>query len=168
MTSVTWDRHRGHAETYDITDLGFNYRLDEPRAAMAAAHLRELDDRLAKLRGTAAAYCERLHGLDGVQVPFDAAMAERSGHFAFPVVLADGETRDRVRATLAERGIQTTFYPAVTQLGLYEQAGRDNPCPKAEDFAARHLAMPLSTSMSPEDVELACDELEAALPAPVR
>ena len=39
MTSVTWDRHRGHAETYDVTRLGFNFRIDEPRATLAMARL---------------------------------------------------------------------------------------------------------------------------------
>ena len=34
MTSGTWDRHRGHATDYDVVGLGFNYRLDEPRAAL--------------------------------------------------------------------------------------------------------------------------------------
>lgn len=38
-TSVTRDRHKGHQESYDIVDLGFNFRLDEPRAALAAARL---------------------------------------------------------------------------------------------------------------------------------
>lgn len=163
MTSVTWDRHRGHAETYDITDLGYNYRLDEPRAAMASAHLGELDGRLEKLRGTVAAYRERLASVDGVTVPFSDELAERAGHFAFPVVLADPETRDRVRAVLAERGVQTTFYPAITTLGLYQQASRRNPCPRAEDFAGRHLALPLSTAMDADDVALACEELAAAV-----
>ena len=55
MTSVTWDRHRGHAETYDVTDLGFNYRIDEPRAAMAGAHLAALDQKLERLRSSVAA-----------------------------------------------------------------------------------------------------------------
>jgi dTDP-4-amino-4,6-dideoxygalactose transaminase len=42
MTSVTWDRHRGHAESYDILDIGFNYRMDEARAALGASQLRRL------------------------------------------------------------------------------------------------------------------------------
>ena len=39
MTSGTWDRHRGHAAGYDVTSLGFNYRMDEPRAALLSARL---------------------------------------------------------------------------------------------------------------------------------
>ena len=35
MTTLTWDRHRGHAAGYDVVALGFNYRIDEPRAALA-------------------------------------------------------------------------------------------------------------------------------------
>jgi dTDP-4-amino-4,6-dideoxygalactose transaminase len=165
MTSVTWDRHRGHAETYDITDLGFNYRLDEPRAAMAHAHLADLDDHLATLRGTVAAYRERIAGIDGVELPFSDEQAGRSGHFCFPVLVGDGDLRDRVRSRLADRGIQTTSYPAITTLSLYREAGREHPCPRAEDFASRHVALPLSTAMGPEDVELACDALAEAVAA---
>src|SRR3954447_26851230 len=43
MTTLTWDRHRGHASGYDVVALGFNYRMDEPRAALAARRLARLD-----------------------------------------------------------------------------------------------------------------------------
>ena len=39
LTSGTWDRHRGHAAGYDVVDIGFNYRMDEARAALALARL---------------------------------------------------------------------------------------------------------------------------------
>lgn len=163
MTSVTWDRHRGHAETYDVTDLGFNYRLDEPRAAMARAHLEALDEKLAALRGIVSRYRERLAAVEGVTIPFDDESVLRSGHFAFPVVLPDAEARETVRTTLLANRIQTTFYPAITDLTIYAEAGREHPCPRAEEFAARHLALPLATVMTPEDVDLAVGELADAL-----
>jgi dTDP-4-amino-4,6-dideoxygalactose transaminase len=163
MTSVTWDRHRGHAETYDITDLGFNYRLDEPRAAMAHAELSELDDRLASLRGVAASYRERIASIEGVDVPFGDEQAARAGHFGFPVLVADQGLRDRVRERMSERAIQTTGYPAITSLSLYREAGREHPCPRAEEFAARHFLLPISARMSADDVELACGELAEAV-----
>ena len=39
MTSGTWDRHRGHEDSYDVVDIGFNFRLDEPRAALGLSRL---------------------------------------------------------------------------------------------------------------------------------
>jgi dTDP-4-amino-4,6-dideoxygalactose transaminase len=167
MTSVTWDRHRGHAETYDITDVGYNYRIDEPRAAMARAHLDELDGRLEKLRANVRTYRERLAGVDGVEIPFDEELVARAGHFAFPVAVPDNATRHQIRMELCGQMIQTTFYPALTTLEIYGDAGRANPCPRAEDFASRHLAMPLSCTMDAADVEFACGALEAALTAAV-
>ncbi len=47
MTSSTWDRHRGHDPAYDVVDIGFNYRLDEPRAALGLSRLARLDEDIA-------------------------------------------------------------------------------------------------------------------------
>ena len=54
MTTLTWDRHRGHATVYDVVDLGFNYRIDEIRAALGSvqiSRLDELNEARAKLAG---------------------------------------------------------------------------------------------------------------------
>jgi dTDP-4-amino-4,6-dideoxygalactose transaminase len=163
MTSVTWDRHRGHAETYDVTDLGFNYRIDEPRASLAHARLARLDDALSELRRVARAYRERLAGLDGVEVPFRDEWVEFSGHFAFPVLVADRATRDSVREAMHAAGIQTTFYPALTQLSAYQPSDPGDAMPVAEEFADRHLALPISPSLDATKLDLVVDELGRAL-----
>ena len=51
MTSGTWDRHRGHSHGYDVVGLGYNYRMDEPRAALLTARLTGLEDDIAARRG---------------------------------------------------------------------------------------------------------------------
>ena len=43
MTRLTWDRHRGHASSYDVVEIGFNYRLDELRAAIGLIQLERLE-----------------------------------------------------------------------------------------------------------------------------
>src|SRR5437879_3070453 len=43
MTTLTWDRHRGHASTYDVVAEGFNYRTDELHAAIALVQLGRLE-----------------------------------------------------------------------------------------------------------------------------
>src|SRR5213079_2626339 len=43
MTTLTWDRHRGHASSYDVVNAGYNYRLDELHAALGRAQLGKLE-----------------------------------------------------------------------------------------------------------------------------
>ncbi|MGH2961625.1 MAG: DegT/DnrJ/EryC1/StrS family aminotransferase [Solirubrobacterales bacterium] len=164
MTTVTWDRHRGHAETYDVTDLGFNYRIDELRAALAHARLEALDGGLARLREVAEGYRRRLADVDGIELPFAAEAVEWSGHFAFPVLLADLQTRDAVRERLHEEGVQTTFYPALTQLAEYRDAAPDGAA-RAEQFADRHCALPLSPSLADEELDIVAGALADSLAA---
>ncbi len=39
MTTLTWDRHQGHSFSYDVVARGYNYRLDEMRAALGLVQL---------------------------------------------------------------------------------------------------------------------------------
>ncbi len=125
LTSSTWDRHRGHDPAYDIVDIGFNYRMDEPRAALGLSRLQRLPGALSARRETVRAYREQLAGIDGLELCFDEEAVERSSHFAFPVLVADRERRDRFRDQLKDAGIQTTWYPALhsfTDYGGYTPA----------------------------------------------
>ena len=163
MTSVTWDRHRGHAETYDVTDIGFNYRIDEARAALAFSRLERLRPGVEALRGIARSYREALADADGIEIAFDEEGVEVSGHFAFPVLVSDIEKRTAVRARLAERGVQTTFYPALTQLTAYRPDSDDGARPRAEGFAERHVALPLFPALTAEQIDLVVTELRDAV-----
>ena len=70
MTTLTWARHRGHASSYDVLLHGFNYRLDELRAAIGLVQLRRLPAENAGRAEIAARYREALHGTSGVTIPF--------------------------------------------------------------------------------------------------
>jgi dTDP-4-amino-4,6-dideoxygalactose transaminase len=70
LTSGTWDRHRGYASTYDVTALGYNYRLDEPRAALLAARLEGLEDDIRARRALVHRYRELLSDVAGITVPY--------------------------------------------------------------------------------------------------
>ncbi len=113
MTSLTWDRHRGHASGYDVVELGFNYRIDEPRAALAAARLARLDADNARRAAAAEVYRERLAGLDGVTPAMPAADGERPAHHLFTVVL-DEDSTATARASRWAGGVQTSLhYPPI-------------------------------------------------------
>src|SRR3954451_4184198 len=89
MTSVTWDRHRGYAESYDVLDVGFNYRLDEPRAALLLSQLRRLEDETAGSRRLPRRYREQLAGVEGVTVPYADDTIETSSCYIMPVLVDD-------------------------------------------------------------------------------
>ena len=96
MTSGTWSRHTGETETYDAVGLGFNYRLDEPRAALLHVAAGALGCRHRRTppgadpRATASA----LGGLDGA----DACPYARRGRRALLVLRDARAARRRPRA----------------------------------------------------------------------
>jgi dTDP-4-amino-4,6-dideoxygalactose transaminase len=163
MTSSTWDRHRGHDPAYDVVDIGFNYRLDEPRAAFGLSRLSRLQEGIAARRAIVRAYRERLAGTPGIELAFDDQAVERSSHFAFPVLLADRETRDRFRETLKADGIQTTWYPALHSFTAYRRYAPAEGLPVAAETADRHCALPLSSTMDQAAVETVVEAVRTAL-----
>jgi dTDP-4-amino-4,6-dideoxygalactose transaminase len=163
MTSSTWDRHRGHDPAYDVVDIGFNYRLDEPRAALGLSRLARLADSISSRRATVRAYRERLADVDGIELPFSDEAVERSSHFAFPVLLADRPTRDRFRDELKAGGIQTTWYPALHTFTEYQRFAPADGLPRASEVADRHCALPLSSSTTEAEVEIVVEAVRTAL-----
>jgi dTDP-4-amino-4,6-dideoxygalactose transaminase len=163
MTSGTWDRHRGHDPAYDIVDIGFNYRLDEPRAALGLSRLQRLDEDIALRRANVRAYRERLAEVPGIELPFEEQDLERSSHFAFPVLLADRDTRDRFRTELRKDGVQSTWYPALHTFTEYRALAPAEGLPMATQVADRHCALPLSSTMDLQAVDTVVDAVRAAL-----
>lgn len=165
MTTLTWDRARGHAHSYDVVAQGFNYRLDELRAALGLVQLRRLPEENSNRARIVARYREALDGTGGVTMPFGRNGGERtSSHHLAVVVLPEGSDRDEVRAALADEGIQTSVhYPPIHLFSQY-RSGRDlRPLPRTEAVAGRLLTLPLYGRMSDEQVELVVDGLINAL-----
>ncbi len=133
MTSVTWDRHRGHAESYDVLGIGFNFRLDEPRAALARSRLARLDDVVAVRRRAARDYAERLRAA-GVLAPWPQALIDRASPLAFPVLLADAGARAAAETRL-EAAARPTTRPRAALAG--------GQLTSASELAARLVSLPI-------------------------
>lgn len=162
MTSGTWDRHRGHEDSYDVVGIGHNYRLDEPRAALGLSRLPRLTADIAGRRAVVRAYRERLAGLPGLELTWDADAVERGSHFAFFVLLRDRAARDDFRAVLTRRGVQTTWYPALHGFSEYRERAAWGSLPQAEATADRHCALPLSPSMDEAQIDAVVAAVRAA------
>jgi dTDP-4-amino-4,6-dideoxygalactose transaminase len=165
MTSGTWDRHRGHDPAYDVVDIGFNFRIDEPRAALGLSRLGRLDGDIAKRRAIVRAYRKQLADVPGIEIPWDEPAVERSSHFAFPVLLPDRDARDRFRAALRDGGVQTTWYPALHTFTEYRRLAPAGGFPMATQAAERHCALPLSSTMDEAAVEVVVETVRSVIAA---
>ncbi len=163
LTSSTWDRHRGHDPAYDVVDIGFNFRLDEPRAALGHSRLARLDEDIAVRRDLVRAYRERLADLPGIELLWDDHAVARSSHFFFPVLLPHRDARDRFREQLKAAGVQTTWYPALHTFTEYRHAAAAGELPRAREASDRHCALPLSATMDEAAVEIVLAAVRAAL-----
>src|SRR5262249_48529382 len=106
---------------------------------------------------------ERLEGIPGLELAFDDGAVARSSHFAFPVLLADRVSRDRLRDELKASGIQTTWYPALHSFTEYARLTPRDGLPAATEAAERHCALPLSSVMGQDDVEAVVAAVREAL-----
>ncbi len=164
MTTLTWDRHRGHAASYDVVALGFNYRIDEPRAALARRRLARLEAERVQRAALAARYDERLAALAGIAPVLRGATGEEPAHHLYTAVLAEGVDRDAFRERLAADGIQTSMhYPPAHHFSIYADAPR-GPLPVTDLYSARAVTLPLYAHMSPADQDLVIDAVTGALP----
>jgi dTDP-4-amino-4,6-dideoxygalactose transaminase len=156
MTSLSWDRHQGHASTYDVVDLGFNYRIDEMRSALGRVQLKKLPQNNERRRQLTTLYRELLAELvPGLQVPFRAGRGTSCYHI-MPVLLPQGLDRDRFMEGMKAQGVQTSIhYPPVHRFQIYRQNELPHPAALAftEEAAAREVTLPLYPTMQEEQVE---------------
>ena len=151
MTTLTWDRHQGHAHSYDVIERGFNYRLDELRAAIGLVEIRRLRERNAARARIVEQYRAELHGIQGLQLPFRDD--EIAAHHLAVVVLPDGCSRDALRARLTSSGIQTSVhYPPIHRFSYYQGLGARRRLPVTEEVADRLVTLPLYPHMRDVDV----------------
>jgi dTDP-4-amino-4,6-dideoxygalactose transaminase len=165
MTTLTWDRHQGHAHSYDVIDLGYNYRIDEIRSALGLVQLDKLTQNNERRRELVAEYRRLLADAPGFVVPFSRHAGVSACHLA-PIVLDEGIDRRLVIERLREQGIQTSIhYPPIHQFSYYQQrlgTGR-GMLPLTEAVGLREITLPLYPGMRIKDVKTVVDALRPAL-----
>jgi dTDP-4-amino-4,6-dideoxygalactose transaminase len=162
MTSLTWDRHLGHAYTYDVVALGYNYRIDEIHSALGLAQLAKLERDNDRRRAITKAYWQGLEGTT-LELPFRSSHGISAAHL-FPVLLPRGVIRQRFIDAMRDAGIQTSIhYPPIHCFSYYRQRYPALKLSNTEDVAAREVTLPLFPTMKTEDVDFVVASVRTAL-----
>lgn len=163
MTTMSFERASGHATSYEIETLGFNYRMDDIRASLGCVQMKKLLPDLKKRQAVRERYEKNLSDCDRLIVPY-LGHQELCSNYIFPVVLNDADVgkRDRIRTLLQEQGIQTSVhYPAAHRFALY----RKYPAflPHTEYVTDCEITLPMYGRLTMDEVDEICEAFKKSL-----
>ena len=150
MTLTSWEKHNGVQGVYDVPALGYNYRIDEPRSALALSRLERLEQEIERRRDLTRRYRQEFSAMPELLLPFRDEDVVTSSCYVMPILLTDPAKRDAVRLRLRERhGVQTSiFYPAVHLFTAYRQRYPAVSLPRTELSASCEITIPLFPHMT--------------------
>lgn len=143
---------------YEMTDLGYNYRLTDFQCALGASQLRKLPGWVLRRRQIAARYDAAFAGDPGIR---PLAVRPDAGHAYHLYVIRlearePGKDRATVFQSLRESGIGVNVHYIPVHLHPYyrERFGtRPGDCPVAEEAYERILSLPMYPGMSDGQVD---------------
>ena len=168
MTSLSWDRHQGRAWTYDVVDLGFNYRIDEIRSALGRTQLKKVGGFNKRRAELTILYNELLSELTPeIHVPFTKTRGVPCYHI-MPVLIPEGTDRIKFMEGMKAEGIQTSIhYPPIHYFKNY--AGQKQflrtSLPITEKAGMREVTLPLYPGLKDDDIKLVVNAIRHTLDA---
>lgn len=152
--------HGRDPETGEVARWGRNSRLDNLQAAALLVKLRHLDEEIETRRRLAARYHEGLRHVDELDLPPppDAAGPRFDVYQNYEV---RAERRDALRAHLSERGVGTILQWGGKGVHQHEALGVEASLPRTERMFERELLLPMNTSLTADEVDYACEQVEA-------
>jgi len=159
MTSMSYERSKGHSTSYDVIDLGFNYRMDDIRASIGIVQLDKIESDLKKRALVRKLYIEKLTRNEEIIIPFKERK-EFSSNYIFPIIIRNStsEKRDAIRNKLTDAGIQTSIhYPAVHRFSIYEDFYQE--LVKTDYVADNLITLPMYANLNKDDIKYISEQL---------
>lgn len=161
MTTMSYNRAKGHSTSYDVVKLGYNYRMDDIRASLGIVQLEKLPEDLKKRYKVRSVYEKALESVNNVIVPFKDH-PYFSSNYIFPIVLSESveKSRDEIRDMLHDSGIQTSVhYPPVHLFDIYYNE-EERGLRKTESIYNRLITLPMYGNLTEEKVEYISKKLK--------
>jgi len=152
-------RDHGRSADGDVTEFGYNSRLDNVQAAILLLKLRTYDEDVSKRRHLAGIYDHRLSAIDALHLPPAPDADDR--HFdIYQNYEIEAENRDALREHLAASNIGTILQWGGKTLQQFSALGIQGNVPNTDAMTKRFLMLPMNTSLSDGDIHYVCDHIQ--------
>ena len=163
MTSLSYERAKGHTTIYDVVDIGYNYRMDDIRASIGLVQLSKLKKDLKKREKLRKYYVNILLNIEELIIPFNFNKGFVS-NYIFPVVLKNStpQKRNFIRKYMQNKGIQTSVhYPPVHKFVIYKNYRTS--LPNTEYVADNEITLPLFSGLTFSHLDYIIENLKKGL-----
>lgn len=160
MTTMSYERAKGHSTSYDVVELGYNYRMDDIRSAIGLTQLEKIESDLKQRAIVRENYISEINKIENVIIPFEN-YDEFASNYIFPIVINEVNDfqRDEIRNKLAEAGIQTSMhYPAVHKFSIYKDFF--TLLPNTDKMVDSMITLPMYAKLSTEDIKFIISNLD--------
>jgi dTDP-4-amino-4,6-dideoxygalactose transaminase len=151
---------------YDVTMLGFNYRLNEVQCALGVEQLKQIDDFLEKRRANYEFLSKELYGIDEIS-QFESSNGEfQSSYYCLSIILNERLVANRVEIInrLEKKCVGTSiYYPKpVPHLSYYKNkyGYSDESFPIAALISYSSIALPVGPHLNIDDMQYIVDSLK--------
>jgi dTDP-4-amino-4,6-dideoxygalactose transaminase len=167
MTELTWDRVMGHSFSYDVVDLGYNYRTTEISSAIGIVQLGKLRRNNKRRDKIFAEYVKRLSKCGNLLLPFSGLTEQgRYARHLFPILLDKSIDRLSFISGLKKQGIQTSIhYPPVHTFSYYRKSLQKFQAlnlHNTEEYGDRVVTLPMHPLLKKDDIREICSCVEEA------
>ncbi|MHC8517585.1 UDP-4-amino-4,6-dideoxy-N-acetyl-beta-L-altrosamine transaminase [Sporosarcina sp. ITBMC105] len=152
---------------YEMTDLGYNYRMNDIQAALGISQMSKLDTFIERRREIANLYREYLIKIPGVILP-EQLIDTNSGWHLFMIQL-DSMALSKSRREIFDQmrslniGVHVHYIPVYWH-PYYQSLGyKRGLCPLAEKWYEQALTLPIFPEMKDSDVIGVVDRLKLVL-----
>ena len=169
ITKSALEREKKADWHYDITDLGYNYRLNEVQAALGISQLKRVKDGIEKRVKAARYYTRKLSEIEGIVTPYEAENRTHVYSLYVVKVLEEkfGLSRDKLFTNLVSKGIGLSvhFIP-LHLMTLYKKLAGDTTgvsFPIAEEVYEEVLSLPLFPTISRDQIDYVINSIQEAM-----
>ena len=144
------------AWAYEVTEVGFNYRMSDMHAALGVSQLRKLDHFIERRNEIAGRYRELLEGTVGI--PPEAPAGFRHGYHLFPVLVPDRRrVFEEMRA--AGIGVQVHYVPVHHHGVSADDWQPSSGLPHADSVYEHVMSLPIHPELEDADQKAVVEAL---------